>query len=1079
MKLKAVQPEVNFPALETRVLEAWDASNAFQRSVEERPESETYVFYDGPPFATGKPHYGHFVASVLKDIVPRYWTMKGKRVERRWGWDCHGLPVENETQKDLGLVSKADVDELGIEKFNEACRGIVLRYTEEWRGTIRRLGRWVDHDRGYRTMDADFMESVWWVFSKLWKDGRIYEGYRVQPVSPALGTPLSNFEVALGPQERDPVTKKDGHKRRQDPSLTVRFQLEDEEANLWAWTTTPWTLPSNLALAVNPKVDYVKIRVTETGEVAYVEPGRLADYQARKRIGETEELERLKGAALVGRAYRPLLPYFAEHAEEVGGKRPAFFVVSADYVETTSGTGIVHQAPAFGEDDFLIGKENGLPLVNPLSLTGHFDETVPDFQGLFAKDADKGITQKLKDQGSVVDQDTYVHSYPHCYRTGTPLLYMAISTWFMKVEELRDELVKNNEETHWVPEAVGRGRFGNWLAAARDWNLSRNRFWGTPLPIWRCDEDPDDMVCVGSRAELAELCGVDAATLDDLHRDKIDSLTFPSKATPGGTMRRIPEVFDCWFESGSMPYAEHHYPFENKASVEQNLPAEFIAEGLDQTRGWFYTLNVLSTALFGRPAFKNVIVNGMVLAEDGAKMSKSKQNFPDPNEVLEKLGADALRIYLASSPVVNAKPLRFSEAGVQDHVRSVMLPLWNAYSFLTRYANVDGWEPDGVAPDPALNELDGWVLSRLQTLLNDVEARMAAYELFRVIPALLGFIDDLTNWYIRRSRRRFWRGSDEGDDGGDKVNAYRTLHHVLLEVSKALAPFLPFITEEIYGNLAAPLPKGAKDSVHLEDYPVAEDRFVDKALEERMELARLAVGLGRGLRAKHDVRTRQPLSSMTVVLADAGQRTGIERMVEIVRDELNVRQVHVQADEGEFVTYSARPNLKLLGPKFGKEIGKIKAEVSALSSDSLAQVLSGQSLPSSSIDGLVYDTESLLVDRASREGTVVDTADGVTVALDVTLTDELVVEGLARELVTRIQNLRKDTGLELDDRIEVSVACEGQLAEALKTHWSLIAGEVLGVGECPDPSATVDAGADGAAAFDIDGADVVLRVKKV
>ena len=1079
MKLKAVQPEVNFPALEERVLQSWDASNAFQRSIEERPESEAYVFYDGPPFATGKPHYGHFVASVLKDIVPRYWTMKGKRVERRWGWDCHGLPVEAETQKDLGLVSKGDVDDLGIEKFNEACRGIVMRYTKEWRGTIRRLGRWVDHDKGYRTMDADFMESVWWVFSKLWKDGRIYEGYRVQPVSPALGTPLSNFEVAQGPQERDPVTKKDGHKRRQDPSLTVRFKLEDEDASLWAWTTTPWTLPSNLALAVNPKVEYVKIRVTETGEVAYVEPGRLADYQARKRVGETEELERLTGAALVGRAYKPLLPYFEEHAKDVDGNRPAFFVVSADYVETTSGTGIVHQAPAFGEDDFEIGKQNGLPLVNPLSLTGEFDETVPDFQGQFAKDADKGIMLKLKNQGSVVDQDTYVHAYPHCYRTGTPLLYMAISTWFMKVEELRDELVKNNEETHWVPEAVGKGRFGNWLASARDWNLSRNRFWGTPLPVWRCDENPDDMVCVGSREELAGLVGVTAASLDDLHRDKIDSLTFPSKATPGGTMRRIPEVFDCWFESGSMPYAEHHYPFENKDAVEQNLPAEFIAEGLDQTRGWFYTLTVLSTALFGRPAFKNVIVNGMVLAEDGAKMSKSKQNFPDPNKVLEKLGADALRIYLASSPVVNAKPLRFSEAGVQDHVRSVMLPLWNAYSFLTRYANVDGWEPDGVAPDPSINELDGWVLSRLQTLLGEVEERMAAYELFRVIPALLGFIDDLTNWYIRRSRRRFWRGADEGDDGGDKVNAYRTLHHVLLEVSKALAPFLPFITEEIYGNLAAPLPGGAKDSVHLEDYPVAEDRFVDKALEERMELARLAVGLGRGLRAKHDVRTRQPLRSMTVVLADAGKRAGIERMVEIVRDELNVKEVHVQADEGEFVTYSARPNLKLLGPKFGKEIGKIKGEVSALSSDELARVLGGESVMSGSIEGLVYNAESLLVDRASQEGTVVDTAEGVTVALDVTLTDELVVEGLARELVTRIQNLRKDSGLELDDRIEVAVACDGQLAEALKTHWDLIAGEVLAVGECPDPSASVDASVGGAEAFDIDGASVTLRVKKV
>ena len=1068
MKLRPVQPEVDFPALEERVLEHWDATNAFQRSIDERPESESFVFYDGPPFATGLPHYGHFVASVLKDVVPRYWTMKGKRVDRRWGWDCHGLPVENETQKDLGLVSKADVDELGIEKFNEACRGIVLRYTEEWRKTIRRLGRWVDHDRGYKTMDADFMESVWWVFSRLWQDGRIYEGHRVQPVSPALGTPLSNFEVALGPQERDPVTKKDGHKRRQDPSLTVRMQLEDEEASLWVWTTTPWTLPSNLAVAVNPKIEYAKVKVVETGEVAYVEPGRLADYQARGRVGETEELERLPGEALVGRRYRPLLPYFAEHAEEVEGKRAAFFVVSADYVETSSGTGLVHQAPAFGEDDFQTGKENGLPLINPLSLTGHFDERVPDFQGQFAKDADKGITKMLKEQGSVVDQDTFVHPYPHCYRTGTPLLYMAISTWFMKVEELQGELVANNERTHWVPEAVGSGRFGNWLAGARDWNLSRNRFWGTPLPVWRCDEDPSDLVCVGSRAELAELCGLDPADLSDLHRDKIDGLTFPSKKTPGGTMRRIPEVFDCWFESGSMPYAEHHYPFENKERVEENLPADFIAEGLDQTRGWFYTLTVLSTALFGSEAFKNCVVNGIVLAEDGEKMSKSLRNFPDPNLVLEKLGADALRIYLASSPVVNAKPLRFSEQGVQEHVRSVLLPLWNAYSFLTRYADVDGWEPGGGGPDPKVNELDGWVLSRLQTLLGEVEERMEAYELFRVVPALLLFIDDLTNWYIRRSRRRFWRGADEAD--GDKENAYRTLHHVLLTLSKVLAPFVPFVAEEMYGNLSG----GAKDSVHLEDFPVADPALQDVALERRMELARAAVGLGRGLRAKHDVRTRQPLRSMTVVAADGEDRDALAAMAGIVKDELNVKGLEVSADEADFVTYSARPNLKLLGPKFGKAIGQIRGEVGGIASEALATVVAGGSIPSEAVEGLVYDSESLLVDRSSREGTVVDTDGTVTVALDTTLDEGLVREGLARELVTRIQNLRKERGLELDDRIEVSVGCDGELAAALEEHWELIAGEVLAVGSCPDPGRR---GTD-AVDLEIDGASVSLDLAK-
>lgn len=1070
MKLRPVRPEVDFPALEARVLEHWDETDAFQKSVEQRPETDRFVFYDGPPFATGLPHYGHFVASVLKDIVPRYWAMKGKRVERRWGWDCHGLPVENETQKELGLASKADIDELGIERFNEACRGIVLRYTGEWRKSIRRLGRWVDHDRGYKTMDADFMESVWWVFSRLWEDGRVYEGYRVQPVSPALGTPLSNFEVAQGPQERDPVTKKDGHQRRQDPSLTVRFRLEDEEANLWAWTTTPWTLPSNLALAVNPAVEYVRFRVTETGEVAYAEPGRLADYQARGRVGETEELERLPGARLVGRRYRPLLPYFAEHAEGEGDARRAFFVVSADYVETSSGTGIVHQAPAFGEDDFQTGKENGLPLVNPLSLTGHFGPEVPDFEGQFAKDADKGIIALLRGQDSVVDQDTYVHPYPHCYRTGAPLLYMALSTWFMKVEPMREELVSNNGQTHWVPEAVGSGRFGNWLASARDWNLSRNRFWGTPLPIWRCDEDPSDMVCVGSRAQLEDLCGLEAGSITDLHRDRIDHLTFPSTRTPGGTMRRVPEVFDCWFESGSMPYAEHHYPFENREVVEGNLPADFIAEGLDQTRGWFYTLTVLSTALFGRPAFKNVIVNGIVLAEDGEKMSKSKRNFPDPNLVLEKLGADALRIYLASSPVVNAKSLRFAEDGVREQVRSVLLPLWNAYSFLTRYADVDGWEPDGEAPATDVNELDAWVLSRLQTLLAQVEERMSRYELFRVVPALLEFIDDLTNWYIRRSRRRFWRGAADGD-GGDKQNAYRTLYHVLLTLSKALAPFVPFITEEIHGNLA----DGGRESVHLEDYPVADMALQDEGLERRMGLARTAVSLGRGLRAKHDVRIRQPLPSMTVVMAAAEDRAALERMGEIVRDELNVKELRVSAEEADFVSYSARPNLKVLGPRYGKSLGQVRAEIETLTGDQLATVVAGGSVPSAAVEDLQYDETTLLVDRASREGTVVDTLDGVTVALDVTLDDALRLEGLARELVNRIQGLRKDEGLELDDRIQVEVGCDGMLSEALAAHWPLIADEVLATGPAPDPAG---APAEGRA-FDVDGMTASIRIQRV
>jgi isoleucyl-tRNA synthetase len=1064
MPLRPVDPDVSFPDLEEKLLDRWDARRIFERSVEERDPADAFVFFDGPPFATGLPHYGHLVASVLKDIVPRYWAMRGKRVERRWGWDCHGLPVENETQKELGLADVRAVKELGVERFNDACRGIVLRYTQEWKRTVRRLGRWVDHDGGYRTMDKDFMETVWWAFAELWKQGRIYEGYRVQPVSPALGTPLSNFEVALGPQEKDPVTKKDGHKRRQDPSVTVRFRLEDEDASLWAWTTTPWTLPSNLALAVHPELEYVKVRVQDTGEVAYLEPSRLADYQARGRVGATEELARLRGAALVGRPYAPLFEYFADLREGPGGERLAFRVVAADYVETTSGTGIVHQAPAFGEDDFQVGQAEGLPLVNPLDLSGVFDERVTDFAGQFAKDADKGIIRKLKDEGRLVDQDTLVHAYPHCYRTGEPLLYMAISTWFMRVEDLRDELVANNERVRWVPEAVGSGRFGNWLAGARDWNLARNRFWGTPLPIWRNDEDPSECVCVGSVAELERLAGLASGTLQDLHRDHVDQLTFP--APSGGTMRRTSEVFDCWFESGAMPMAQHHYPFENAERVEHSLPADFIAEGLDQTRGWFYTLMVLSTALFERPAFKNVIVNGIVLAEDGEKMSKSKQNYPDPNVVLERYGADALRLYLIDSPVVNAKDLRFDEAGVQEKVRSVLLPLWNAYSFLTRYAAVDGWEPDGVAPEPGVNELDGWVLSRLQGLVATVEERMERYELFRVVPALVGFIDDLTNWYIRRSRRRFWRDAQAG--GSDQLNAFRTLHHVLLELAKVLAPFLPFVSDEIHQNLAG---AGGKDSVHLEDYPRANEGLRDAVLERRMGLARTSVSLGRGLRARHDAKVRQPLALMTVVAVTPDDRAALEAMAATVAEELNVKQLVVSADESEFVRYSARPNLKLLGPRYKQQLGAIRGEVATLTSEQLAGVLAGHGVPSHVADGLVYDAESLLVDRSSREGTVVDSLDGVTVALDLTVTPELRREGLAREVVNRVQGLRKEQDLALDDRIELGVDAEGELMDAVREHWVLIAGEVLALNDAPLVP-------EDGRVFEVDGARLVLSVSR-
>jgi isoleucyl-tRNA synthetase len=668
----------------------------------------------------------------------------------------------------------------------------------------------------------------------------------------------------------------------------------------------------------------------------------------------------------------------------------------------------------------------------------------------------------------VVEHKTMDHSYPHCYRCDSPLIYMAMDTWFMRIDPVKQAMIDANQKTNWVPEGLRDGRFGKWLENARDWNFSRNRFWGTPIPIWRCDAEAcDKMECLGSAEELEKHVG---KACDDLHKHFVDELTWACSC--GGQMRRITEIFDCWFESGSMPYAQSHYPFENKEAFEQNFPADFIAEGLDQTRGWFYTLTVLAASLFDKPAFKNVIVNGIVLAEDGEKMSKSKQNYPDPNIVLEKYGADALRLYLVDSPVVAARDLRFAEAGVADQVRSVMLPLWNAYSFLSRYADVDGWEPDGVAPDASVNELDGWILSRLQTLVGDVQVQMEAYELFRVVPALLGFVDDLTNWYIRLGRPRFWRGADAGEAGlADKLNAYRSLHHVLVTLSQALAPFLPFITEEIYSNLSCGL--GA-DSVHLCDYPVADESLRDEALERRMALSRAAVTLGRSLRVEHSMRIRQPLRSLTVCAADAADRAALEQGADLLKDELNVKEVHVSADEGELVTYTARPNLKLLGPRFGKRLGDIRGEVQALSSEALATVVDGGNVASSGVEGLIYDSETLLVDRSSREGSAVATEGGLTLALDLQLDDELRLEGLAREVVNRVQGVRKERALALDDRIVLEMRAEGDLAQALEAHWLWIASQVLAQEQAPDLTASIQGGLS----FDVDGRQLEIALSK-
>ncbi|MFV8751794.1 isoleucine--tRNA ligase [Nannocystaceae bacterium ST9] len=1056
--------QLDSSALEHGILELWRANEVEYRSLHGRRRGEppvattdqpAFVFYDGPPFATGLPHYGHLLAGTIKDVVPRYWAMKGWSVERRFGWDCHGLPIESLVEDELGVHGRVEIEALGVPKFNAACRAGVLRYTEEWRKVVQRMGRWVDFEDDYKTMDTTFMESVWWVFSRLWASDRIYEGYRVQPVSPLLGTPLSNFEVAQGPQEKNPATGKEGHKLRDDPSITIRFRIAGtSNESLWAWTTTPWTLPSNLALAVHPEVEYVKVRVLATGELAWIEPGRLADYQARKQIGETELVERRKGRELVGIRYEPLFPFFAQHADV------AFRVVAAEYVTTDAGTGIVHQAPAHGEDDFQTGAREGLPIVRPMDLNGVFDSRVGEFAGMRAKAADPLIVKRLKDEHKLVVADTIRHPYPHCYRTDEPLLYMAISTWFMRVEDMHDQLLANNAKIRWVPERVGSARFGNWLAAARDWNLSRNRYWGTPLPIWRCDRDPSEMVCIGSIAELEQRCGLAPGSLADIHRESVDELTFASSKTPGGTMRRVKEVFDCWFESGSMPYAQNHYPFDaaKKDYVERNLPANFIAEGLDQTRGWFYTLHVLASALFGRPAFENVIVNGLILAADGKKMSKRLKNYPDPMGVVESFGADALRAYLISGPVVRAEPMKFGRDKddtqglvVRDMVKAAILPLWNAYNFLVTYARADGWQPtrEALAIRP-VGELDRWVLSRVQSFVAELRHEFEAYSLDNLIPAWLGMCDELNNWYIRRGRRRYWRGKAEARTGGaeqDKHEAYATLYRVLVTIAHAMAPVLPFFCEWLYQRLVVDVGLAAGpdgDSVHLQRYPEVDESLRDLELEREVAVARRVVGLGMALRERERIGVRRPLRSLTVASVDPGVREAVGRFAADVQGELNVKQVDVVEDDSLLVALSAKANFKVLGKKLGKQMKAVAEQVEQLDAAALRQILAGGSVE---LDGFTLAGEDLLIRREPLPGRVAQTEGDMTVVIDTNLDEALEHEGLARELINRVQNLRKEAGLAVSDRIALAVECpaEGKLASALVSEElrALIAGEVL------------------------------------
>ncbi len=1010
-----VPTQVDFARQEEGVLSYWEDIEAFQKSVIQRPKDRPFAFYDGPPFASGLPHYGHLLASIVKDVVPRYWTMRGYRVERRFGWDCHGLPVENEAEQQLGLQSRRDILEYGVDRFNEACRGLVLRYAGEWERFIKRVGRWVDWSHQYRTMDVEFMESVWWAFKKLWEQGLIYEGYKTLAYCPRCATPLSNFEV------------NQGYAETQDPSLTVRFRVCGEhDLSILAWTTTPWTLPANMALAVGRGIPYVRVTLRSGERLILARPAM--ERSLKKHADELVDVREQPVDELLSMTYEPLFPYFDSRRAD-----GAFRVLAADFVSVEDGTGIVHIAPGFGELDYQLGLREGVPVVCPLDEDCAFTAEVPDYQGWFVKDADRAILRHLRDTGSLFSESTLVHSYPFCWRCETPLIYRAVSTWFVKVEHRREQLLAANEQIRWVPEHIKHGRFGKWLEGARDWAISRNRYWGTPLPVWR-NPDTGETVCVGSRAELERLSGT---SVDDLHKHIIDAIDIPSPSGRG-TLQRIPEVLDCWFESGSMPYAQNHYPFTDKTLFEASFPAEFISEGVDQTRGWFYTLTVLASALFGLPAFRNCIVTGMLLAEDGRKMSKRLKNYPEPTEMLDKYGADALRLYLLNSPALRAEELRITEDGIKESLRSVIIPLWNAYSFFVTYANIDGWTPCPEARIQPVSRLDRWILSELQTLVRNINTEMESYRLYRTVPAMVLFVDKLTNWYIRRSRRRFWKSEDDAD----KALAYATLYAVLVTLTRVLAPVLPFITEVMHQNLVRRRDAAAPESVHLCSMPQADSALQDEDLEEQMVLAMLAVTLGRSLRSKHNLKVRQPLGRLYLLPPDERSRKELQEVASLIADELNIKEVVFVEDETELSRISYKPNFRALGPRFGKRMKEVAGRIAGLTPDEYAAIRDGVTL---SVAGGEISAADVEVQRQEKEGVVVAVESNLCVGLDVNLDDRLIMECTAREFVNRVQNMRRDAGLEVSDRIRIQVRGTEDLHTAVDAHRDYIAAETLAV----------------------------------
>ena len=1018
-----VSTNMNFVEREKEIEKFWRDNDIFKKSMENRKEGETYTFYDGPPTANGKPHIGHVLTRVIKDMIPRYQTMKGKMVPRKAGWDTHGLPVELEVEKLLGLDGKEQIEEYGLDPFIKKCKESVWKYKGMWEDFSETVGFWADMDNPYVTYDDNFIESEWWALKQIWDKKLLYKGFKIVPYCPRCGTPLSSHEVAQG------------YKDVKERSAIARFKVKDEDAYILAWTTTPWTLPSNVALCVNPNETYVKVKAGD-GYTYYMAEalldsvlGKLADEE--NGVKAYEILETYKGSDLENKEYEPLFDF----AKDIIAKqhKKAYYVTCDTYVTMGDGTGVVHIAPAFGEDDAQVGRKYDLPFVQLVNGKGEMTEETP-YAGVFCKKADPMVLKDLEEKGLLFDAPKFEHSYPHCWRCDTPLIYYARESWFIKMTAVKDDLVRNNNTVNWIPESIGKGRFGDWLENIQDWGISRNRYWGTPLNVWECECGHQE--CIGSRAELAEKSGNPDAAQVELHRPYIDAVTIKGPDC-GKEMHRVPEGIDCWFDSGAMPFAQHHYPFENKEVFEQQFPAKFISEAVDQTRGWFYSLMAESTLLFNKAPYENVIVLGHVQDENGQKMSKSKGNAVDPFEALEQYGADAIRwyFYINSAPWL---PNRFHGKAVQEGQRKFMSTLWNTYAFYVLYAEIDQFDATKYTLDyEKLPVMDKWLLSKLNTLVKTVDENLGNYRIPEAARALDSFVDEMSNWYVRRSRDRFWaKGMEQ-----DKINAYMTLYTALVTVAKTAAPMIPFMTEDIYQNLVRNLDPSAPESIHLCDFPVANEQHIDKELEDNMEAVLKIVVIGRACRNTANIKTKQPIGKM-YVKADFALS---EYFVEIIEDELNVKSVEFTEDVSAFTSYTFKPQLRTVGPKYGKYLKQIQQTLASLDGNqAMAKLKAEGALKLDNIsDEVVLCEEDLLISMAQKEGYVSDSEGGVTVVLDTNLTPELIEEGMVREIISKLQTMRKEADFEVTDRIHVTYSGSDKVGEIFEKYGENIKTVVL------------------------------------